>query len=117
MNLFGVHVCLGLLLLLALDLVYRNEETGHVDQLEFQVSEFFNLVRIKTEGVNGMLPNLDLVNTISFVAMRNLGIATNFLPLRHLEYKELLYNTLQMAWNQILGIPTGPHALLQVIII
>lgn len=72
-------------------------------------SEFFNLVRIKTEGVNGMLPNLDLVNTISFVAMRNLGIATNFLPLRHLEYKELLYNTLQMAWNQILGIPTGPH--------
>ena len=72
-------------------------------------SEFFNLIRIKTEGVNGMLPNLDLVNTISIVAWRNLGMATNFSPLRRLEYKELLYNTLQMAWNQILGIPTGPH--------
>ena len=72
-------------------------------------SEIFNLVRIKTEGVNGMLPNLDLVNTISIVAWRSLGIPTNFKPLRYLNYKELLYNTLYMAWNQVLGIPTGPH--------
>ncbi|KAI6652280.1 Glycosylphosphatidylinositol anchor attachment 1 protein-like [Oopsacas minuta] len=72
-------------------------------------SEFFNLVRIKTEGVNGMLPNLDLVNTISFVAMRNLRMATNFFPSKSLEYKDLLYNTLYMAWNQVTGIPTGPH--------
>ena len=72
-------------------------------------SEMFNLVRVKTEGVNGMLPNLDLVNTISIVAGRSLGLPTNFKPIRYLHYRELLYNTLYMAWNQVLGAPTGPH--------
>ena len=81
-----------------------------VGMVSIQVrSEIFNLVRVKTEGVNGMLPNLDLVNTISIVAGRSLGIPTNFKPIKHLQYGELLYNTLYMAWNQVLGIPTGPH--------
>ena len=81
-----------------------------VGMVSIQVrSEIFNLVRVKTEGVNGMLPNLNLVNTISIVAGRSLGIPTNFKPIKYLQYGELLYNTLYMAWNQVLGIPTGPH--------
>lgn len=68
----------------------------------------FNELIISTEGYNGQLPNLDLVNIVIKSALR-LGIKVslyqNGFKIHH-EYDTLINHF----YNQLIGLPTGIHA-------
>lgn len=72
----------------------------------------FESVHIIYDGVNGMLPNLDLINAVSHIAGGQMGMGTALQRMfRHRNtYADRLYVLLRGMVNQALGIATGAHS-------
>ena len=76
----------------------------------------FEKISISYDGVNGQLPNLDLVNTAVSVASGQMGIGTSIQGMHHHHhhhhdsYKARLMTMLQGMANQATGHGTGAHS-------
>jgi GPI-anchor transamidase subunit GAA1 len=72
----------------------------------------FEKISISYDGINGQLPNLDLVNTAVSVASGQMGIGTSIQGMHHHDdsYKARLMTMLQGMSNQAVGHGTGAHA-------
>jgi len=64
------------------------------------------------DGINGQLPNLDLINTAYHIAHGQMGIKTTFQEMwdHHDSYRDRLRTILRGMVNQGLGHSTGPHS-------
>lgn len=71
----------------------------------------FEKISISYDGINGQLPNLDLVNTAVSVASGQMGIGTSIQGMHHHDdsYKSRLMTMLQGMSNQAIGHGTGAH--------
>ncbi|KAF2664915.1 Glycosylphosphatidylinositol:protein transamidase, GAA1 component [Microthyrium microscopicum] len=72
----------------------------------------FDKLQIIYDGINGMLPNLDLFNTAVSVASGQMGIGCTLQRMLHHSdsYKERLTTLTRGMVNQALGHSTGPHS-------
>lgn len=72
----------------------------------------FDALHIVYDGINGQLPNLDLINTAYHIAHGQMGIKTTFQEMwdHHDSYKDRLRTILRGMVNQGLGHSTGPHS-------
>ena len=72
----------------------------------------FEKVHIVYEGVNGQLPNLDLINTITSIAGTQLGIGIALQQMwKHEDtYRDRLLTVLRGMLNQGMGHNSGPHS-------
>ncbi|KAK4240745.1 rhomboid protein 2 [Achaetomium macrosporum] len=72
----------------------------------------FESVHIVYDGVNGQLPNLDLINSVVNIAGGQMGIGVALQEMwRHNDgYKDRLRTMLRGMLKQGLGLPSGPHS-------
>ena len=72
----------------------------------------FEKISISYDGINGQLPNLDLVNTAVSVASGQMGIGTSIQGMHHHDdsYKARLMTMLRGMSNQAVGHGTGAHS-------
>lgn len=72
----------------------------------------FSSLHVSYDGLNGQLPNLDLINTAIHVATAQMGIPTS---LQHMHdhddgYPDRLSTLIRGMGNQALGLSSGPHS-------
>jgi len=79
--------------------------------------DILSKINVKPEGLNGQLPNLDLINTVAKLCRRE-GISVSlqnnvnhYNPESRAGFEHALKTMLMMMWNQASGIPTGNHGL------
>ena len=80
--------------------------------IDFPFDHRFDTLQISYNGVNGQLPNLDLINTAVSVATGQMGIGTAVQNMfKHDDsYKQRLQTLLRGMSSQALGHATGPHS-------
>ena len=80
-------------------------------------SEFPTHLNVKIEGLNGQLPNLDLVNLVNSLALREgihqmfQGVEDHSRPDSYNGYMRSLKTMLNMMVSQATGVPSGNHGL------
>ena len=80
--------------------------------IDLPLDHRFHQISISYDGINGQLPNLDLVNTAVSVASGQMGIGTSIQGMHHHDdsYKARLMTMLRGMSNQALGYGTGAHS-------
>jgi len=113
----GYHgVSYGEGVLMADDLPARAGSIQAAVNLEL-ASEFPTHLNVKIEGLNGQLPNLDLVNLVNRLALREgmhqmfQGVEDHSRPDSYNGYMRSLRTMLNMMVSQATGVPSGNHGL------
>jgi len=113
----GYHgVSYGEGVLMAGDLPARAGSIQAAVNLELS-SEFPTHLNVKIEGLNGQLPNLDLVNLVNRLALREgmhqmfQGVEDHSRPDSYNGYMRSLRTMLNMMVSQATGVPSGNHGL------
>jgi len=113
----GYHgVSYGEGVLMAGDLPARAGSIQAAVNLEL-ASEFPTHLNVKIEGLNGQLPNLDLVNLVNRLALREgmhqmfQGVEDHSRPDSYNGYIRSLKTMLNMVASQATGVPSGNHGL------
>ena len=80
--------------------------------VEYPQNHRFSSLHVTYDGLNGQLPNLDLINTAIHVSTGQMGIPTS---LQHMHnhndgYRDRLSTLLRGMANQALGHASGPHS-------
>ncbi|KAI1635788.1 Gaa1-like protein [Biscogniauxia mediterranea] len=72
----------------------------------------FESIHIVYDGINGQLPNLDLINAVANIASGQMGMGTSLQEMwRHSDkYNDRLKTMLRGMLNQGLGYAVGPHS-------
>lgn len=80
--------------------------------LDFVQDDRFESVHVVYDGVNGQLPNLDLVNSVVNIAGGQMGIGVGLQEMwRHDDrYRDRLRTMLRGMLKQGLGLASGPHS-------
>lgn len=80
--------------------------------VDYAFSHRFDSIHIVYDGINGQLPNLDLVNTASAIAGGQMGIGVCIQQMwKHDSgYRDRLRTMLRGMFNQGLGHASGPHS-------
>ncbi|KAK8076135.1 hypothetical protein PG994_003407 [Apiospora phragmitis] len=80
--------------------------------LDYPQEERFEGVHIVYDGVNGQLPNLDLINSVTNIAGGQMGMGASIQHLFHHsdQYRDRLACMLRGMVNQGLGHAVGPHS-------
>lgn len=80
--------------------------------LDYPFSHRFESIHIVYDGINGQLPNLDLVNTAVSIAGGDMGIGASLQQMwKHSDsYQDRLKTMLRGMFNQGLGHASGPHS-------
>lgn len=80
--------------------------------IDYPFDHRFESIHIVYDGINGQLPNLDLLNTVVSIASGQMGIGASLqqMWLHSDSYKERLQTMLRGMLNQGLGHASGPHS-------
>ncbi|KAK6852063.1 GPI-anchor transamidase subunit GAA1 [Apiospora arundinis] len=80
--------------------------------IDFPQEERFEGVHIVYDGVNGQLPNLDLINSVTNIASGQMGMGSSIQNMFHHndQYRDRLTCMLRGMVNQGLGHAVGPHS-------
>jgi len=80
--------------------------------VDYPFDHRFESLHIVYDGINGQLPNLDLINTAVSIASGQMGIPTNLQRMWHHDdsYKMRLETMLRGMLRQGLGHASGPHS-------
>ena len=80
--------------------------------LDFSREDRFKSVHIVYDGVNGQLPNLDLINSVNHVAggQMGMGVAIQEMWKHSTSYHDRLQTMLRGMLKQGLGLASGPHS-------
>lgn len=80
--------------------------------IDLPLDQRFEKISISYDGINGQLPNLDLVNTAVSVASGQMGIGTSIQGMHHHDdsYRDRLMTMVRGMSNQALGHGTGAHS-------
>ncbi|KAF4632659.1 hypothetical protein G7Y89_g5466 [Cudoniella acicularis] len=80
--------------------------------IDYPFDHRFESLHIVYDGINGQLPNLDLLNTVVAIASGQMGIGTSLQQMwQHTDsYKDRLQTMLRGMLNQGLGHASGPHS-------
>lgn len=80
--------------------------------IDYPFNHRFESIHIVYDGINGQLPNLDLLNTVVSIASGQMGIGVALQEMwRHSDsYKDRLQTMLRGMMNQGLGHASGPHS-------
>jgi GPI-anchor transamidase subunit GAA1 len=80
--------------------------------IDYTQKERFSAVHIVYDGVNGQLPNLDLINSVVNIADGQMGMGATIQDMwKHDEgYKDRLQTVLRGMMKQGLGVSSGPHS-------
>ncbi len=80
--------------------------------IDYPFSHRFDSIHIVYDGVNGQLPNLDLVNTAAAIAGNQMGIGVSIQQMwKHDNgYRDRLRTMLRGMFSQGLGHASGPHS-------
>ncbi len=80
--------------------------------IDYAQEHRFESVHVVYDGVNGQLPNLDLINSIVHVASGQMGIGVALQEMWHHDdrYPDRLRTMLRGMLKQGLGLPSGPHS-------
>ncbi|KAI9884856.1 MAG: 26S proteasome regulatory subunit [Watsoniomyces obsoletus] len=80
--------------------------------IDFPFSHRFESIHIVYDGINGQLPNLDLVNTAASIASGQMGIPASIQQMwkRNNGYEARLKTMLRGMFRQGLGHASGPHS-------
>ncbi len=80
--------------------------------IDFPFSHSFESIHIVYDGINGQLPNLDLVNTATSIASGQMGIPVSIQQMwKHDHgYQDRLKTMLRGMFRQGLGHASGPHS-------
>lgn len=80
--------------------------------IDFPQEERFEGVHIVYDGINGQLPNLDLINSVTNIASGQMGMGSSIQNMFHHndEYRDRLTCMLRGMVNQGLGHAVGPHS-------
>ncbi len=80
--------------------------------IDYPFDHRFESIHIVYDGINGQLPNLDLLNTVVSIASGQMGIGTSLQKMWHHSdsYKDRLQTMLRGMMNQGLGHASGPHS-------
>lgn len=80
--------------------------------LDYPHSHRFDSIHIVYDGVNGQLPNLDLLNTVAAIAGGQMGIGVSLQRMwkHNSGYQDRLKTMLRGMFNQGLGHASGPHS-------
>lgn len=80
--------------------------------IDYPFDHRFESIHIVYDGINGQLPNLDLLNTVVSIASGQMGIGVTLQKMWHHSdsYKDRLKTMLRGMMNQGLGHASGPHS-------
>jgi glycosylphosphatidylinositol transamidase len=80
--------------------------------IDYPFDHRFESIHIVYDGINGQLPNLDLLNTVVSIASGQMGIGTTLQQMWHHtdNYQDRLKTMLRGMMNQGLGHASGPHS-------
>jgi len=80
--------------------------------IDYPFDHRFESLHIVYDGINGQLPNLDLLNTVTSIASGQMGIGVSLQQMWHHSdsYKDRLQTMLRGMMNQGLGHASGPHS-------
>ncbi|RDL30439.1 Gaa1-domain-containing protein [Venustampulla echinocandica] len=80
--------------------------------IDYPFDHRFESLHVVYDGINGQLPNLDLLNTVVAIASGQMGIPTSLQQMwQHSDtYKDRLQTMLRGMLNQGLGHASGPHS-------
>lgn len=80
--------------------------------IDYPFDHRFESIHIVYDGINGQLPNLDLLNTVVSIASGQMGIGVSLQQMWHHtdNYKDRLKTMLRGMMNQGLGHASGPHS-------
>lgn len=80
--------------------------------IDYPQEERFEGVHIVYDGVNGQLPNLDLINSVTNIASGQMGMGSSIQHMFHHndQYRDRLTCMLRGMVNQGLGHAVGPHS-------
>jgi glycosylphosphatidylinositol transamidase len=80
--------------------------------IDYPFNHRFKDIHIVYDGINGQLPNLDLLNTVTSIASGQMGIGVSLQQMwKHSDsYKDRLQTMLRGMMNQGLGHASGPHS-------
>jgi glycosylphosphatidylinositol transamidase len=80
--------------------------------IDYPFDHRFESIHIVYDGINGQLPNLDLLNTVVSIASGQMGIGVTLQQMWHHSdsYKDRLQTMLRGMLNQGLGHASGPHS-------
>ncbi|KAI1004790.1 hypothetical protein K3495_g3429 [Podosphaera aphanis] len=80
--------------------------------IDYPFDHRFDSIHIVYDGINGQLPNLDLLNTVVSIAGSQMGIGVSLQKMWHHSdgYKDRLQTMLRGMLNQGLGHASGPHS-------
>lgn len=80
--------------------------------IDYPFDHRFESLHIVYDGINGQLPNLDLLNTVVSIASGQMGIPCSLQKMWHHSdsYKDRLQTMLRGMLNQGLGHASGPHS-------
>jgi glycosylphosphatidylinositol transamidase len=80
--------------------------------IDFPKAHRFESIHVVYDGINGQLPNLDLVNTAVSIASGQMGIGANIQRMwsHDDKYEDRLRTIFRSMVNQGVGLGTGPHS-------
>jgi len=80
--------------------------------IDYPFDHRFESIHVVYDGINGQLPNLDLLNTVRCIATDQMGISVTLQQMwKHTDnYKDRLQTMLRGMLNQGLGHASGPHS-------
>ncbi|CAG8954185.1 hypothetical protein HYFRA_00005805 [Hymenoscyphus fraxineus] len=80
--------------------------------IDYPFDHRFESLHVVYDGINGQLPNLDLLNTVVSIASGQMGIGASLQKMwQHTDtYKDRLTTMLRGMMNQGLGHASGPHS-------
>ncbi len=80
--------------------------------IDYPFDHRFESIHVVYDGINGQLPNLDLLNTVVSIASGQMGIGTTLQQMWHHSdsYRDRLQTMLRGMLNQGLGHASGPHS-------
>jgi glycosylphosphatidylinositol transamidase len=80
--------------------------------IDYPFDHRFESIHIVYDGINGQLPNLDLLNTVVSIASGQMGIGVSLQQMwQHTDsYRDRLQTMLRGMLNQGLGHASGPHS-------
>jgi glycosylphosphatidylinositol transamidase len=80
--------------------------------IDYPFDHRFESIHIVYDGINGQLPNLDLLNTVVSIASGQMGIGVSLQKMwKHSDsYKDRLQTMLRGMLNQGIGHASGPHS-------
>ena len=80
--------------------------------IDYPFDHRFESIHIVYDGINGQLPNLDLLNTVVSIASGQMGIGVSLQQMWHHSdsYKDRLQTMLRGMLKQGLGHASGPHS-------